>query len=483
MPAGAKAPPSIAVRSEPTKGFDAKLEKSRTLMGGTEAMRLAAKKYLPQFEGETKAHYDYRRSISYLFNGFRKTVWDFSGRVFEQPTVLSEETEEVFKDWSEDIDMEGRDLSTFAKQVFEAGVQSGIEYLLVDAPPKNEDETVAQAQANNNRPYIVHIRPENVLGWKTGRIANKTVLTMFRFKEWIEVEKDEFSSERVEQIKVFDLQEGQTVRVRSFIQNKKTGDWEQQGDDMFTGLDVITVTPFYANRTDFFKGEPPLEDLSDLNIAHWQSQSDQRNILHFARVPILFGKGLSENAKLKVSASSVTKATSPEADLKFVEHSGAAISSGQKDLEHLEFQMQTMGLQFIVNDKGAQTATGETRNEKKETSRLAAMADSLQDALEKCFQWMAEYDSKEFKGAVKVFKDFAAGSISANVLHFLINAVMHGKLSKKTFWAEMKRYGLLAEDFDPELEEAMIEADQPEVDGLTGLEGPDDEDDDEPVEE
>lgn len=479
MPAGSKAPASIAVRTEPSKGFDSKLEKTRTLMGGTESMRIAGKKYLPQFEGETKAHYDYRRSISYLFNGFRKTVWDLSGRVFEKPTVLSDDSDQIFKDWAEDVDMEGRDLSNFAKQVFEAGLQSGIEFLLVDAPPKNENETVAQAKENNNRPYIVHIKPENVFPPKIGRINNKTVITMFRFREWIEVEKDEFSSETIEQIRVFDVEQGQNVRVRAFRQNKKTGDWEQHGDDVFTGLDVITVTPFYANRTDFFKGEPPLEDLADLNIAHWQSQSDQRNILHFARVPILFGKGLPESAKLKISAASVTKAASPEADLKFVEHSGNAIGSGQKDLEHLEFLMQTMGLQFIVNDKGKQTATGENRNEKKETSRLCGTADNLQDALEICFGWMGDYEGKEFNGSVEVFKDFASSAISIQVLQILINAVMNGKLSKRTFWSEMKRYGLLSENFDPEVEEEMISQELSEVDGLTNSIDEYDEDEDE----
>ena len=35
-------------------------------------------------------------------------------------------------------------------------------------------------------------------------------------------------------------------------------------------------------------------DLAWLNLAHWQSASDQRHILHVARVPFLFGRGLSE---------------------------------------------------------------------------------------------------------------------------------------------------------------------------------------------
>lgn len=478
MPEAITAPASIAIRSEPITGFDAKLEKSRTLMGGTVAMRLAAKTYLPQFEGESDDHYKNRRDLSYLFNGFKKTIFDMSGRVFEKPVTLPDDTDQKFKDFAEDVDLEGRDLSTFAKTVFEAGLQSGIEYLLVDAPPKVEGETVAQATENNSRPYIVHIKPENVLGWKTKRIRNKHMMVQFRFKEKVEVDKDEFKSETVEQIRVLDIPNDQTkVRSRAFQKNIQ-GQWQQIGDEVYSDMEVITVVPFYANRVDYFKGEPPLEDLADLNIAHWQSQSDQRNILHFTRVPILFGKGITKDAKLKISAAQVTKASSPEADLKFVEHSGAAIGAGQKDLEHLEFQMETLGLQLVVAQNGPQTATGENRNEKKETSRLSGMADSLKDALEQCFVWMAEYESMEFGSSVNVHKDFTASNVSAVVLNLLITSVQNGKISRKTFWAELVRRGVLLEDFDIDLEETLLDEEKEDIDGLDIINGLDDDDDD-----
>jgi len=34
------------------------------------------------------------------------------------------------------------------------------------------------------------------------------------------------------------------------------------------------------------QAKPPLLDLAWLNVEHWQSASDQSNILHVARVPI-----------------------------------------------------------------------------------------------------------------------------------------------------------------------------------------------------
>ena len=121
------------------------------------------------------------------------------------------------------------------------------------------------------------------------------------------------------------------------------------------GINAIPVAPVYLNQTGFMCGSPPLMDLADLNITHWQSSSDQRNILHVARVPILFASGVAEDIELVVGANAFMRASDPQARLEYVEHSGAAITSGKDDLKVLEFQMQAMGLQLLQAEP-AQTA-------------------------------------------------------------------------------------------------------------------------------
>ena len=53
------------------------------------------------------------------------------------------------------------------------------------------------------------------------------------------------------------------------------------------------------------RGTPPLLNLGLLNIKHWQSQSEQDNILHVARVPLLVAYGLDRNEELTVGASTL----------------------------------------------------------------------------------------------------------------------------------------------------------------------------------
>jgi hypothetical protein len=57
-----------------------------------------------------------------------------------------------------------------------------------------------------------------------------------------------------------------------------------------------------------------------LNIKHWQSQSEQDNILHVARVPILTVFGLEEGQELTIGSSSAASFTDRRRGSGYVEH-------------------------------------------------------------------------------------------------------------------------------------------------------------------
>lgn len=445
---------TVANRSKPSAAMQASAAKGRALMGGTTAMRAARERYLPKFGQEQEAAYEARLRSSWLFNGYRKTVRDMTGRVFSKPVEINDAPTQI-EDWAKNIDLQGRDLSTFARQVFEDAIEGpGISYIMVDAPPRDGTVTQAQAQARNLRPYMIHLRAEDILGWKTAVIANVTTLIQLRImEEYTETDpKDEFAEVSHPQVRVLDLIGG---RVQSRIFRKGERDEWLEMTDLTTILDVpqITVVPFYANRTGFFTGAPLLDDLADINIAHWQSQSDQRNILHYARVPILFGAGVAPEAIGIIGASTAVVSEAADATLQWVEHSGKAIEAGRQDLKDLEFQMETFGLQLLTTRPQAQSATGEMLDANKETSILAMTADQLQDAIEQALIWMAEYGGLGATNAAAVVnKDFGVTMMTAQEIGVLLNAVNTGNISRKTFLEEMARRGAIRSDIDIEAE-------------------------------
>lgn len=435
----------------------------RTLMGGTAAMREAGTTYLPQEPAETEHAYRNRRDRSTLFNGFRKTVKDMTGKVFAKPVQIGDDVPERIRAYAENIDLAGRHLSNFAHDVFFDGIQTGVSYILVEMSPAQENATRRDDIEMGRRPYLVHVKAEALIGWKSANINGKLVLTQIRIAECTTEDdpEDEFAEVEVNQIRVFDRMPagGVLYRVYRWASDAgKDGEWvlKEAGQ---TSLPEIGLVPFYANRTDFMQGSPPLEDLAYVNLAHWQSSSDQRNILHVARVPMLFAKGIDDDAELRIGANSFTRASGEHADMKYVEHSGSAIGSGRDDLKDLEFQMQTLGLELLIPRPGGQTATGEAIDQSKMSAPLAMMADNLKDALERCFQFMAQYEGlgEDAGGSLEVNKDFGVSMRDAADLQTLLAAVNAGQISRETFWKELVRRNVLMDDFDAEEEAAKIE--------------------------
>ena len=455
---------AVAERTAAVDKMVTDAKRCRALMGGTQVMRTAGEQYLPKFEAETDASYKERLALSWLFNGYRKTVKDMTGRVFGKSVELGEDTPDKLNEWVKNIDLAGRDLSTFAKEVFEDGTDAGISYIMVDAPAREGEVTRDQAVTEGLRPFLVHLSVESILGWRSEVINNVTVLSQLRIAETVSEPdpNDEFMDLEIEQVRVLDRDSaGVVTRIYRKVENSE--EWVLH-DQSVSDMQEITVIPFYANRTGFFCGEPPLSDLADVNIAHWQSQSDQRNVLHFARVPILFASGRADDEPVTISASSMTTASDPQAKMQWVEHSGKAIEAGRQDLKDMEFQMEAHGLQLLVARPGSESATGAALNAEKETSQLSMMADALGDALEQAMIWMLEYGGiADQTPTVNVNKEFSVGMMTAQEMSVLLNTVQSGNLSRQTFLHELARRGMVSPDLNPEDEEDRIADAQPAI--------------------
>jgi len=134
---------------------------------------------------------------------------------------------------------------------------------------------------------MTHIDPMQVLYWEAERIDGVMTLTEVRIWELQEHQAGLFSSLPVLQVRVLKrdvFEVWQPVEVENA--GKKESVWQVVETGVNT-LGKIPLVPFYALRTGFMQSRPPLLDLAYMNVEHWQSSSDQRSILHTARVPLL----------------------------------------------------------------------------------------------------------------------------------------------------------------------------------------------------
>lgn len=254
------------------------------LMGGTQAMRAAGKALLPQYPAERDDTYAERLKLSTLLPAYAETVGNNTSRVFAEPLQLGEDVPEQIKALCTDIDLGGNDLNSWSVEWFREALAKGLCHALIEHHPTRDPEgnklykTKAEEEAAGVRPYAVIIKPGQVLGWR----YEGARLVQFRYLETVEEQDGEFGIKCVDQVRV--LEPG---HWRTYRKPDGSGEWVQSGQGS-TSLSYIPLVTFYTGRTGPLAAKPPLLELAHLNVKHWQSQSDQDNLLHVARVPLLF---------------------------------------------------------------------------------------------------------------------------------------------------------------------------------------------------
>lgn len=413
-----------------------------SLLGGTKAMRAASEKFLPKWPKEDAESYKVRLGLSTLLPAFSETVQNMAGRVFAEPIVMGEDTPEQIEEQCQNIDQQGNNLQVWAQDFFKVALSHGLCHALVDFPKADGLRTRADEIQAGVRPYVVMIKPERVIGWRSAVVNGAPVLTQLRFYEIVQEDEGEFGVKEVEQIRV--LMPGSWMTYR-----KNARDEWILGDEGQTSLDVIPLVTYYTKRTGFMTATPPLLELAHLNVKHWQSQSDQDNILHIARVPMLMVSGIDdEQYELKVGTSTATKLPTG-ADMKWVEHTGKAIEAGRTSLEDLVDDMRLAGAKLLQKEKQAtKTATQAEEEAAQEMSPLETMAGQFEDAIDQILQLFARWQNMPEGGHSQVNGNFDIDYNTAVTLPVLVNMAAQGRLSDETLFAEVKRRGVLNPDLD-----------------------------------
>jgi hypothetical protein len=419
------------------------------LMGGTSAMRAAGKALLPQYPAEEDDAYMARLRLSTLLPAYAETVSNMTARVFAEPLQIGDDVPEAIAALCDDVDQSGNSLASWAVEFFRTALSHGLCHALIDYPQAGELQTAADEMAAGVRPYAVLIHPERVLGWRVegGRLAQ------LRFSESVEVPDGAYGVEIIEQIRV--LEPGLWRLYR-----KTGGSWSLYDEGRNT-LDYIPLITYYTGRTGFLTARPPLIELAYLNVKHWQSQSDQDNLLHVARVPLLFMFTDDEQFSLTISAGSATRMPK-DGDARYVEHTGAAITAGRESLQDLIDDMRMAGAKLLQRDK-QQTKTAAQANEEaaQELSPLARMASQFADCIAQLLQIFADYSGLPEGGAVEMRGNFDADYMPEATLPLLLNMANAGKLSDETLFSEMQRRGVISDEYDWQGEQERIGAQGP----------------------
>lgn len=447
------------------------------LNGGTPMMRAAGRTYLPQDVKEYNERYETRLQRSVLDNFYSEAVDRGVDKIFTQDIRLIDQPGELKIFWN-DVDAQGRDGTQFAKEVMKKAIDHGVSYILTDytALPEGGFQNRAQELAAGGRPYWVSISAPQVVQLMSEIVGGQECLAVFKWETQVTYQDVAGDWHTTQEVRTFTRTsvDGLPGPVEFMIERMIEGVWEliDQGNLPSTILE-IPVRAVYANRDGFMMGSPVFLSLAELNVQHYQKRSDIENILHIVNVPFLFGKGFDkptadtangrpignkvpmpgdDKPALEIDVHNAILSSKDTADIKWVEHTGAAVSIALDDIKRLEARMKELGSSLFTSAGGDASATEKAINAAEANARLKSMALALQDCLELCIVDLVRYMGITLPTSAKleVNTTFSMDFVSDSTFPAVVSLFRAGLIGRDTVMAEAKRRNIIGLDVPTE---------------------------------
>ena len=417
-------------------------ELPEVIIQGTQEIRSKHRKYLPQEERESDLSYDARLARSVLSPYFIRIERMLAGMLIRKPVQIND-TPDVIREALFDIDLSGNDISIFTYELCRKLLRYGHCGCLVDAP---------SLETESGRPYWTIYTPRDIIGWRTEKKEGRDELVQLRLAEQVLVNDGLYGVKEVQQIRV--LTPGGFEIHRK---NKEKSDWviEEEG---ITSLDYIPFSIAYANKVGYMESRPPMNDIAELNLKHYQIQSDYDNILHISAVPMLsiFGMPPSDS---EISAGPGEAFAMPaEARIEYIEPSGSSFTAQQDRLKEIASQINELGLAAILGQKlSAETASSKAIDRSQSDATLLYIAQQVQDLIDNSLRFHADYLGVE-SGSCYVNRDFLAARLEPQEIGSLLQLYTAGTISKETLLKMLSQGEVLPDEFDIEEELEATEA-------------------------
>jgi uncharacterized protein DUF4055 len=381
---------SPSTESPQVKAWKPELYLCRTLYGGWAAVQAERQTLLPQHPAEDAADYLIRVSRPTFYNAFGRTVRALAGTVFKEPPQPVGVPVEIQDLYDDDIDLEGTEGNAFLLHTFTDSLITGLAGIFVDMPQNTGGITLLEAQQLDIRPFWQLVRKDDIVSFRIDIVNGKRVLGQLVFKQRVEDKVGDF---------------GVTLYYRYRVL-RRTADavtfeaWEEESGKLrpvpdsfgiFRGITEIPFAPIYTAREDVMCSPPPLVDLANLNLLHYQTNSDMHHAVHLANVPVGVTHGfegevqLGPNRWINFPADSQGKAY-------WMETTGASIGSTRAVLGDIEEQMSNLGLGMLQRkSRAAETAQKAQLDRSEQDSTLGAMVSDLENGIELALYFTAQF--------------------------------------------------------------------------------------------
>ena len=410
------------------------------LLQGTYGVRKKHRTYLPQEPRELDESYDNRLLRSTLAPYYVRLERMLAGMLTRKPVRL-EDVSDVITEQLFDVDLQGNDLNVWTYETARKCIRYGHVGVLVDAPKAGE----------NGRPYWTQYTPRDILGWRNEIKDGKQQLIQLRLMEEITVPDGLYGEKQVQQVRVL------TPGAFEIHQKDKKGDFVLI-DEGRTSLSEIPFAVAYSNRVGVLESRPPLADIAELNIKAYQVQSDLDNQLHISAVPMLAIYGFPQSAE-EISAGPGEAMALPEtARAEYIEPGGNSYSAQFQRLDQIASQINELGLAAVLGQKlSAETAEAKRIDRSQGDSTMMVIAQQMQDLIDNCLQFHAQYMQETSAGSSFINRDFLGQRLEPQEIQALLQLYTAGTITQETLLNQLSAGEVLGDEFNVEEEIEAIQ--------------------------
>ena len=410
------------------------------LLGGTYDMRKKHRRYLPQEPRELDDAYDNRLARSVCPPYYQRLERMLAGMLTRKPVRLID-IADVIREQLFDVDLQGNDLNVWTYETARKMIRYGHVGVLVDAP----------ASGQNGRPYWVSYTPREILGWRTELQDGEEKFVQLRLLENVIEPEGLYGEKQIEQVRVL------TPGAFEVHRRDDKGEFKLF-DEGKMSLSDIPFSVAYANRINVMESRPPMEDIAELNLKAYQTQSDLDNQLHISAVPMLAFFGFPQSAEEVSAGPGEAIAFPSEGRAEYIESKGTSYDAQFKRLEQIALQINELGLAAVLGQKlSAETAEAKRIDRSQGDSTMQVVAQQMQDMIDNSLLFHARYLGSNESGTSFVNRDFLAQRLDPQEIGSLLQLYTAGTITQKTLLDQLTEGEILGDEFDVEEEIAATE--------------------------
>lgn len=421
-PAGAEDNPSVL--SAAVLSMLPKWDPVNVCLSGTSGLRADSHRLIPREPREDSSAYERRIFHAVLPPFLQRLASQAAGLILRKGIQL--QGDPYWNEWSKNVCGDGTSLNSFARQQLETALLFGHSSAIVDYPPSALPRTLADQRNTSARPYLIHVHPQTIRGWRTRNNNPQSELTQVRIRELALENTGRFAEKQIEQIRVLEPNSFELWR------KDPAGAWYIH-DSGNTSLDRIPLVTVYGNRSATLQSTPPLLEVAYLNIAYAQRFCDFMHSVHVGAMPILTMRGFDPDADSPVGISVNTAVLLPvDGGAEFVQPTTDAFDSQLKCLEALEEQISRLGINTLTRQNTSNAAAESKRMDRIDSDSIMALISAdLANALTSMLEVAAQYigiDPPE----VVIEQDYDNRLLDGNSITAVLQLFMQNAISQET---------------------------------------------------